>query len=193
MHEVRRDDARQHAPLVMRLAHEADIAHPQVPKTAVDELRRRTRRRPAEVPRVDERHGEPGAGRVGGDRSSDDATADDEQVEPRRCERLERVGAGNGRGQTRNGFDHAFIPAESVTSTRTCEAPGGTFSVAFVTSPEAAVSTMRPSFRYPSRPALTAAPIDFPETRVTARQGEHDTSTVSPSTRTSSRTGPAEP
>ena len=54
-HEVRRDDVHQHAPLVVRLAHEPDVAEAQVAQPAVDELRRRARRRAGEVALVDER------------------------------------------------------------------------------------------------------------------------------------------
>ena len=68
MHEMGRDDRRQRAPLVVRLAHEAHVAQAQVAKAAVDQLRGRARRPASEVARVDERDGEAGAGRVRGDR-----------------------------------------------------------------------------------------------------------------------------
>ena len=124
MHEVGRDDRRQRAPLVVRLPHEADIAQAQVAKAAVDQLRGRARRRASEVARVDERDGETGAGSVRGDRGADDATADDEQVEAAPGELLQSsstryLGPDLSGPYTAIGFAHAFLPAESVTSTRT--------------------------------------------------------------------------
>ena len=53
--EVRRDVRGERAALVVRLAHEPDVAEPQVAQAAVDELRRRARGSRAEVPGVDER------------------------------------------------------------------------------------------------------------------------------------------
>ena len=124
VHEMGRDDLRQRAPLVVRLPHEADIAQAQVAKAAVDQLRGRARRRASEVARVDERDGEAGARRVRGDRGADDAAADDEQVEAAPGELLQSAAARylgpdvSGR-YTAIGFAHAFLPAASVTSTRT--------------------------------------------------------------------------
>jgi len=40
-YEVRGDDLRQHAPLVMRLPYQADVAEAEIPQPAVDELRGR--------------------------------------------------------------------------------------------------------------------------------------------------------
>ena len=116
MDEVRRDDVRQHAPLVVRLADEAHVAHPQVPQSAVDELRRGARGRTTEVTGIDERDRKPRPGGVSRDTRADDAPTDDEQIELSRRECLERVAARV--GHTRNGFDHAFRPAGSVTSMR---------------------------------------------------------------------------
>ena len=81
--EVRRDDLRQHAPLVVRLAHEADVPETEIAQPAVDELRRRARCCAAEVARVDERDGEARSRRMCRDRGTDDPGADDEQVEAR--------------------------------------------------------------------------------------------------------------
>ena len=88
VHEVRGDVGGQGTPLVVGLAHEADVAEAQVAEPAVDELRRRARRPRAEVARVDEGHRETRAGCVGGRRRADHAPADDEQVERRARERL---------------------------------------------------------------------------------------------------------
>ena len=89
-HEVRRDDLRQHAPLVMRLAYKANVAESQVAEPAVDELRRRARGPAREVPRFDQRDREPEPGGVGGDGGANDPSSDDEQVEPPRRELLDR-------------------------------------------------------------------------------------------------------
>ena len=92
-HEVRRDDLRQHASFVMRLAHEPDVAEAQVAETAVDELRRRARRPPAKSsPRPARPQARPGG--VGGDGSADDPSSDDEQVEAPGRELLDRSIAG---------------------------------------------------------------------------------------------------
>src|SRR5207245_7504337 len=68
-------------PLLVRLADEADVAEPQVPEAAVDQLRGRTRRPAAEVAAVHERHGETVPRRRRRDPRADDAAADHEQVE----------------------------------------------------------------------------------------------------------------
>ena len=92
MHEVRRDGPGQRAPLVVRLADEPHVSEAQVAQATVDELRRRARRARAEVPRVDERDREPGAGGVRGGRRADHAASDHEQVERRSLERVARGG-----------------------------------------------------------------------------------------------------
>ena len=90
-HEVRGDDPRERVPLRVRLAHEADVAHLQVAQPAVDELGGGTRRGPGEVTALHQRDAQPGPRPEPGDRAAHDAAADDEQVEPAACERLEHV------------------------------------------------------------------------------------------------------
>ena len=92
-YEVRSDDLRQHAPLVMGLAHEPDVTESEVAEPAVDELRRRARGSAREVPRLDERDREPEPGGMRGDGSPDDPAAHDEQIEATRGELLDRCGA----------------------------------------------------------------------------------------------------
>ena len=78
---MRRSDAQERAALVVRLADEPEVAHPQVPEPAVDELGRAAGRGRAEVAALDERDVEAGVGRLCRDRGADDAAADHEQVE----------------------------------------------------------------------------------------------------------------
>ena len=91
---MRRDDGQQSPPLLVRLADEADVAEPQVPEAAVDQLRGRGRRARAEVTLVDQRHREPGARRRRRDPRADDSAADHEQVERPAPEPLDRELAG---------------------------------------------------------------------------------------------------
>ena len=124
VHEMGRDHRRQRAPFVVGLPHEAHIAQAQVAKAAVNQLRGGARRPASEVACVDERNGETGAGSVRGDRGADDATAGDEQVEAAPRELLQSsstryVGPDLSGPYTAIGFAHAFLPTESVTSTRT--------------------------------------------------------------------------
>ena len=79
-HEVRCDDVEQRPPLGVGLAHELDVAEPEVAQTAVDQLRRGTRGGAAEVAPIDESDPEPCPGRLVRDPCPDDAAADDEQV-----------------------------------------------------------------------------------------------------------------
>jgi hypothetical protein len=72
---MRRDDLHERPALMMRLAHEPDVAEAEVAEAAVDELRRGRRRARAEVRAVDERDGEPGPGRVRRDTRPDDPAA----------------------------------------------------------------------------------------------------------------------
>ena len=120
MHEVRRDGPGQRAPLVVRLADEPHVSEAQVAQATVDELGRRARRSGAEVPRVDERDREPGAGGVRGGRSADHAASDHEEVERRPLERVSRSGPARLRviGYAHSGFVHARRPAGSTTSSR---------------------------------------------------------------------------
>ena len=62
--EVRRDGLQERAALAMSLAHELDVAQAEVAQPAVDQLRRRTRGRPAEVAAIDERDRETGLRRL---------------------------------------------------------------------------------------------------------------------------------
>ena len=78
---MRCDDAHEHASLVMRLADEADVAETQEAEPAVDELRRRARRRTGEVALLDERDPKAVRARRLGDAGADDPAADHEQVE----------------------------------------------------------------------------------------------------------------
>ena len=75
---------------MMGLTHESHIPEAQVPEPSVDELRRRARRGAAEIARVDECDGQPGASSVRSGGSTDDAAADDEQIELMRREPLDR-------------------------------------------------------------------------------------------------------
>ena len=81
MDEMRRDEPRQQTTFVMGLPHQPHVAETQVAKTAVDQLRRGTRRAPAEVAGVDERHRQPGTGGVRRSRRADDPATDHEEVE----------------------------------------------------------------------------------------------------------------
>ena len=108
--EVRRDRVQQRPALAMCLADELDVAEPEVAQPSVDQLRRRARRRRAEVAAVDERHREPGPRRLVRDPGADDPAADDEQVELPSGERVEALSQ---RIRPRLGQ-----PAASVTSTR---------------------------------------------------------------------------
>ena len=120
MHEVRRDGPGEGTPLVVRFADEPHVAEPQVPQTAVDELRGGARRARAEVPRVHECHRKPGARGVRGGRRADHSPSDHEQVERRSLECLSRGGAASLRVilYAHRGFVHARQPAGSTTSTR---------------------------------------------------------------------------
>jgi hypothetical protein len=84
------DDPHERAPFLVRLADQADVSEPEIAEAAVDELRGGTRGRPAEVAAIDERDCEAGARGLRGDARADDAAADDEQVEARAAQPLER-------------------------------------------------------------------------------------------------------
>ena len=111
-HEVRRDDVHQQAALVMRLAHEADVAETQIAQSAVDQLRRGARRRACEVPLVDERNRQTVCARCLRDARTDDAAADDQQVEVARRQLFDRSYA------IHKAFVQARLPAASATSSR---------------------------------------------------------------------------
>jgi hypothetical protein len=81
----------------------------------MDEFRRGTGGRGAEVAPVDERDAEARAGRLRGYARADDAAADDEQVEVALGELLERRAAP---AQIQSGFVQAFPPFQSATSIR---------------------------------------------------------------------------
>ncbi len=91
--EMRRNDVHQQSALVVCLSHKANVSQLQIPKTAVDELRRGARRTGAEVATVDQRNGETGPGGLRRDSGTDDSAADDEQVEPALAELLDRITA----------------------------------------------------------------------------------------------------
>ena len=93
----------------MSLADELDVTEPEVAQPAVDQLRRRTRGRPAEVTSVDERHREAGPRSLVRDPGADDAASDHEEVEP---------SLGELREIPHSGFVHARLPFASVTSMR---------------------------------------------------------------------------
>ena len=114
-HEMRRDDGQESTALLVRLAHETDVAQPQVTEPAVDQLRRRARRGAAEVAAVDERDGEPVPRRRRCDSRADDAAADHEQVEALGREPLAEDVTGR---YVHSGFVHAFRPCSSSTSSR---------------------------------------------------------------------------
>ena len=79
--EVRRDDLRQHTPLVMGFAHQADVAEAEVAQPAVDELRGGARGRASKVAGIDERDRETRTRGVSCNRGADDPAADHEEVE----------------------------------------------------------------------------------------------------------------
>jgi hypothetical protein len=113
--EVGGDDAHEGAPLLVRLADEADVSQPEVAEAAVDELRGRARGGAAEVGAVDERDGESGARGLGGDARADDAAADHQDVEAAAREPLQR---GAAPAQIQSGFVQALPPFQSDTSSR---------------------------------------------------------------------------
>ena len=88
---MRRDDLHEQPALVVGLAHEADVAEPQVAQAAVDQLRGSARGARAEVAAVGERHGEAGARSLGRDSRPDDPAPDHEQVERPLPEPLARL------------------------------------------------------------------------------------------------------
>ena len=109
----------------------------------MNQLRRCARRAAAEVAGIHERHGEPGARRMGRRRRTDDAPTDDEEVELARGEPIESLPA-RSCTYTERGFAHAFFPTASVTSTRTWRAAGGISSRARTTRPSSSVASTRP-------------------------------------------------
>ena len=128
---MRRDDVHQHPPLVVRLAHEPDVAEPQVAEAAVDQLRRGARGRAGEVALVDERDVQPVRRRRLGDARADDPAADHEQVELGRAEPLD----GGYAGVVHSGFVQAWHALVSDTTTRPNGARGGFSSRQTVMSP----------------------------------------------------------
>ena len=114
--EVRRDDREQRVPLLVGLPHELDVAHAEIPQSAVDELRRAARGRTAEVTPLDECDGEPDVGRLGRDPCADDPAADHEQVERASGQLLQRPSSPVHR---QCGFVQALAPAPSASSSRT--------------------------------------------------------------------------
>ena len=122
--EVRRDDVHQGAPLLVRLAHEADVAEAQVAQAAVDELRRarstsRRRSRPARRARPRARRAPP--------RRRSPAPTIPPPMTSRSNGALRRAprAPGPAAAQSHKGFVHAFLPSRSTSSTRTCRAPAG--------------------------------------------------------------------
>ena len=73
VHEMRGNELRERAPLVVCFAHEAHVPETEIAEPTVDELRGRVRGPSAEVARVHERDGEAGAGGMCRDAGSDDA------------------------------------------------------------------------------------------------------------------------
>ena len=145
---MRGDVGGQGTALVVRLAHEAHVAEPQVAEPAVDELGRRARRARPEVPGVDEGHGEPRAGRVGGGRRADHAPADDEQIERPTRERLACGGPPLDRRYCgHSGFVHARPPAGSTTSSRAKGAVSGRSSRAARIQPSCETSRISAPYR----------------------------------------------
>src|SRR5262249_49318284 len=102
---------------------------PEVPQSAVDQLRRGARRRAPEVAAVDQCHVETLGGRGGGDPRTDDPAADHEQVEAALAEFRQRAFSSH------SAFVHAFLPWRSTTSTRPYGLPRGRSSRAPVIAP----------------------------------------------------------
>jgi hypothetical protein len=104
---MRRDHPHQCPALVVRLAHETDVAKSQVAEAAVDELRGGARGACTEVGAVDERDGKPSPRRMGRDPCSYDPPADHEHVEGPPSELLDR---GLASRQLHGGFVQGFPP-----------------------------------------------------------------------------------
>ena len=86
VHEMRCDDVHQCAPLLVRLAHQPDVAHLEVAQPAMDQLGGGARGCRCEVAALDERHVEPVRARGLGDAGADDPATDHEQIEVARAE-----------------------------------------------------------------------------------------------------------
>ena len=138
VHEMRCDDVHQRAPLLVRLAHETDVAHLEIPEAAVDQLRRCARRRGREVAALDERHVEPMRACSLSDPGADDAAADHQQVERPRSE------LGDGCYAIHRAFVHAFVPSAAAISTRPYGCRKGRSSRTAVISPASSRSRISP-------------------------------------------------
>ncbi len=92
-HEVRRDDAGERAALGVGLAHQLDVAHPQVAEPAVDQLGGGARRPRGEVVALAQRDAQSGSRGDPGDAGPDDPSPDDDEIERVALEGLlQRVG-----------------------------------------------------------------------------------------------------
>ena len=143
--EVGRDDVHQCPPLLVRLAHEPNVAHLEVAQTAVNQLRRGARRRAGEVAAVDECDIEPVRARRLGDSRADDSAADHEQIEPAGAELLDRVRPIHGH-PIHSAFVQAFVPSGAATSIRPYGCRKGRSSRTAVISPAGSRSRISPLF-----------------------------------------------
>ncbi len=170
-HEMRRDDVHQDAALVMRLAHEPDVAEAEVAEAAVDELRRCARGRACEVALVDERDVQAGGRRGLGDPGADDAAADHEQVELGGAEPLD-----GGYSPVHNGFVQARHALVSDTTTRPNGARGGFSSRHAVIRPGGVALEDRRAVRIPepARVRAGAAVARADERHALRRRAAHD-------------------
>ena len=92
LNQVRGDPRSEHGPFPLELSDETYVSRCEIAKAAMDELRRRGRRRPAEVALVDQHNLEACRCRLVRNAASHDAASDDEQVsdltlEPFECGR----------------------------------------------------------------------------------------------------------
>ena len=89
--QVRREPGQQQAALLQGLAHQSEVEHLQVAQPTVDELAAARAGAGREVALLDQPGGQAAGRRVEGGAGTDDAAADDEQVEL-------AVGSGGGQG-----------------------------------------------------------------------------------------------
>src|SRR5215218_2770047 len=88
---MRRDAGGKDVALPRGRTHETEFARSEIAKPTVDQARGSTRRRPAKVSCVHERHPEPYPGRVESNPGTDYAAADHEQVEHARAKLFQRA------------------------------------------------------------------------------------------------------
>ena len=114
----------QQAPLVQRLAHEADVETLEVAQAAVDQLAGAARRAGGEVALLDQSHRQAAAGGVEGDAAAGHAAADHQHVERLRRETLQSAPRGHrGRAMSRA---RQRPPVDLRSQRRDCRGDSGT-------------------------------------------------------------------